>query len=543
LSLKEGWKARDQSSSPRKRHRASSYSSTLDSPSSTTDVALADVFGPSTRHRRATTADDSPTPHRFVNPHPIRTPRDSEAYCRALSLACADILLPRKRISGFSTASSSKDSSEGSMKVGSEEEIDSDVMADIKADIAAEVTTAEEIRVKTKAGFEGDDEVESSSRGTIEIEVTRVVVLEMSADSFVPASNGGSKENFEIDIEEEHRAWEIRALADEKEGTRLRKRVIETMTITHSRMTPEAIEEMITRRVVEALAKQEANRTLGPIGESESENGDDNENGNGGGCRNRNGGRGNGGNGNGDQRGNAGRAGMAARECTYKEFLNCQPFNFKGAEGAFGLSRWFEKMESVFHISNCPPKYQVKYASCTLQNGALTWRPDVARAYTAKNNQKSGYAGSYPYCNKCRFHHAGLCIVKCTNCKKTGHMAMDCKNQAATTNQKGIGGHYRHDCPKLKNQNCGNQATNAEAQGRAFSIGEKENNKDSAVITCTFLVNNHYASMLFDSGADRSFVLTAFSSLMHVVLTTLDVNYSIELADGRVVESDILLIG
>ncbi|GKD44076.1 hypothetical protein Tco_1268721, partial [Tanacetum coccineum] len=49
------------------------------------------------------------------------------------------------------------------------------------------------------------------------------------------------------------------------------------------------------------------------------------------------------------------------------------PLNFKGNEGDVGLTRWFEKMETVFHISNCPKKYQVKYASCTLQDRALTW--------------------------------------------------------------------------------------------------------------------------------------------------------------------------
>ncbi|GKE82520.1 hypothetical protein Tco_1552520, partial [Tanacetum coccineum] len=41
------------------------------------------------------------------------------------------------------------------------------------------------------------------------------------------------------------------------------------------------------------------------------------------------------------------------RECTYKDFLNCKPLTFKGTEGVVVLSQWFEKMESVFHISNC----------------------------------------------------------------------------------------------------------------------------------------------------------------------------------------------
>ncbi|GJR76818.1 reverse transcriptase domain-containing protein [Tanacetum coccineum] len=53
--------------------------------------------------------------------------------------------------------------------------------------------------------------------------------------------------------------------------------------------------------------------------------------------------------------------------------MKCQPLNFKGTKGVVGLIRWFEKIEIVFHISNCPDKYQVKYATFTLLNSALTW--------------------------------------------------------------------------------------------------------------------------------------------------------------------------
>ncbi|GJY08898.1 hypothetical protein Tco_0377083 [Tanacetum coccineum] len=62
-----------------------------------------------------------------------------------------------------------------------------------------------------------------------------------------------------------------------------------------------------------------------------------------------------------------------ARECTYTDFLKCQPLNFKGTEGVAGLSQWFERMESVFHINNCTVKNQVKFATCTLHSVALTW--------------------------------------------------------------------------------------------------------------------------------------------------------------------------
>ncbi|GJT54966.1 hypothetical protein Tco_0990020 [Tanacetum coccineum] len=61
-----------------------------------------------------------------------------------------------------------------------------------------------------------------------------------------------------------------------------------------------------------------------------------------------------------------------ARECTYTDFLKCQPLNFKGMEGFSGLSQWFERMESVFHISNCTVENQVKFATCTLHSVALT---------------------------------------------------------------------------------------------------------------------------------------------------------------------------
>nr|GEZ87634.1 putative reverse transcriptase domain-containing protein [Tanacetum cinerariifolium] len=64
---------------------------------------------------------------------------------------------------------------------------------------------------------------------------------------------------------------------------------------------------------------------------------------------------------------------QVARECTYPDFLKCQPLNFKGTEGVVGLSQWFKKMESVYSISNYTVACQVKFATCTLQGNALTW--------------------------------------------------------------------------------------------------------------------------------------------------------------------------
>ncbi|GKE48700.1 hypothetical protein Tco_1479958 [Tanacetum coccineum] len=108
-------------------------------------------------------------------------------------------------------------------------------------------------------------------------------------------------------------------------------------------MSDAVIKALIAQGVDDALADYEANRR--------SRNEDDSHN-------SRSGGR---------------RHVPTARVCTYKDFLNYQPLNFKGTEGAVGLTQWFEKMEFVFHISSCTVENQVKYAACTLLGNALTW--------------------------------------------------------------------------------------------------------------------------------------------------------------------------
>ncbi|GJT43165.1 reverse transcriptase domain-containing protein [Tanacetum coccineum] len=262
------------------------------------------------------------------------------------------------------------------------------------------------------------------------------------------------------------------------------------------------------------------------------------------------------------------------RECTYSDFLKCQPLNFKGTKGFVCLTQWFEKTESVFHISNYTVACQTKFATCTLQGNALTWwnshiktvthevayamtwktlkkmmtnkyypkgeikkleiemenlkvkgadmvsynqrfqelslmcsrmflkesneiekyvgglpnmihgsirtiterqtknkrklddnssdnnaqqppfkRQNVARAYSARPSEKKEYAGTLPLCNKCKLYHNGPCIVK---------------NQ----------GHYRSDCPELKNRNHGNQTGGTEARGMVYALGGGEINQD-----------------------------------------------------------------
>nr|GEX61135.1 hypothetical protein [Tanacetum cinerariifolium] len=106
-------------------------------------------------------------------------------------------------------------------------------------------------------------------------------------------------------------------------------------------------------------------------------------------------------------------------------------------------------------------------------------------------------------------------------------------------------GHFKRDCPKIKNNNGGDR----NAQGWVYAVGNTEKsgnapmNPDSNVVTGTFLLNNHYASILFDTGADRSFISIAFSSLVNIDPTPLGSSYDIELADGKIVRIDTIIRG
>ncbi|GJT07928.1 putative reverse transcriptase domain-containing protein [Tanacetum coccineum] len=90
----------------------------------------------------------------------------------------------------------------------------------------------------------------------------------------------------------------------------------------------------------------------------------------------------------------------------------------------------------------------------------------------------------------------------------------------------GAQGHFKKECPRLKNNkgNRGNQAGNDRAPAKVYVVGNAGANPDN-VVAGTFLLNNRYAYILFDTGADRSFVSTAFSSQIDITPSTLDHYY------------------
>ncbi|GKC70923.1 putative reverse transcriptase domain-containing protein, partial [Tanacetum coccineum] len=96
---------------------------------------------------------------------------------------------------------------------------------------------------------------------------------------------------------------------------------------------------------------------------------------------------------------------------------------------------------------------------------------------------------------------------------------------------------------ELSNGNCGIQRGNDNALAKVYVVGNAGTNPNSNVVTGTFLLNDHYASILFDTGADKSFVSTTFSSLIDITPTTLDHYYDVELAEWKIIGINTIIRG
>nr|GFA40729.1 reverse transcriptase domain-containing protein [Tanacetum cinerariifolium] len=243
--------------------------------------------------------------------------------------------------------------------------------------------------------------------------------------------------------------------------------------------------------------------------------------------------------------------------------------NFKGTEGVVGLTQRLEKMESVFHINNYTVTCQVKFATCTLQGNALTWwnshvravRNDIAYAMPWKTLKKMM---TDKYCPRSEikkmFHEESDVVEKyvgglvdmihgSVNASKPKKMQEEIKfatelmdKKILTLAERQAKNKRKSDCPKLRNKNKGNWARNGNVVARAYAVGTARTNPNSNVVMGTFLLNNHYASILFDTGSDRCFVSLAFSSLIDIIPTTLDHGYDVEYSTNPQVEFQIDLI-
>ncbi|GJQ99754.1 putative reverse transcriptase domain-containing protein [Tanacetum coccineum] len=175
-------------------------------------------------------------------------------------------------------------------------------------------------------------------------------------------------------------------------------------------------------------------------------------------------------------------------------------------------------------------------------------RQETTRAYVAAPTEGRTYAKNLPWCQRCRAHHQqGPCPLKCGKCGRLGHQEKDYRvrfpdaggNALQNVTCFGCGekGHYKNRCPKGRNQ------WNEGAPARAYVMGIENPQQNPNVVTGTFLLNDHYASILFDSGAEKSFVSTEFTPFINIAPATLDTSYEAELADGKIVSTNTVLRG
>ncbi|GJS73761.1 putative reverse transcriptase domain-containing protein [Tanacetum coccineum] len=142
--------------------------------------------------------------------------------------------------------------------------------------------------------------------------------------------------------------------------------------------------------------------------------------------------------------------------------------------------------------------------------------------------------------------------VTCFECGEKGHY----KNKCPNNGNQGRSNQIRGNQPQPQNnprQNQGNPRGNnqastsnqggSKAAGRIYHLCAEAAVQDNNVVNGTFLINNVYASVLFDTGADRSFVSSTFSKYINITPTTLDTNYDVELADGKSLTANTILRG
>ncbi|GJX63813.1 reverse transcriptase domain-containing protein, partial [Tanacetum coccineum] len=356
------------------------------------------------------------------------------------------------------------------------------------------------------------------------------------------------------------------------------------------------------------------------------------------------------------------------KACTYKEFCAVMQGNFWGTEGAIGLTRWFEKLESQFGISNVAEGDRVKFASSTLLdtmfirkycprnevkqmenelwnlkvkgtnlttcnqhfqelillcpemvpntdrlleryikglplnikgNVTLSKLVDLHEAiemaqglmyqvvqelgensgdkrkwnrnhYNNNNTNNVGNFNQNKRLETTRVLTAGQTPprpasqrgpgtqggqssdVTCFGCGEKGHY----KNKCPNNGDQGRSNQIRGNQPQPQNnprQNQGNPRGNnqastsnqggSKAAGKIYHLCAKAAVQDNNVVNGTFLINNVYASVLFDTGADRSFVSSTFSKCINITPTTLDTNYDVELADGKSLTANTILRG
>ncbi|GJX54434.1 putative reverse transcriptase domain-containing protein [Tanacetum coccineum] len=261
--------------------------------------------------------------------------------------------------------------------------------------------------------------------------------------------------------------------------------------------------------------------------------------------------------------------------------------------GAIELRRWFKKTKSVFGISECAEGKKVRFAAATLEGPALTWWNSKVATLGLEN------VNQMPWTEMKQLMTVEFCLIEeiqhlenelwnlkvkeydiVTYTQRFNELALMCPRMVEPERVKidayirGLTDNIKGEVTSSKPANLSqavrmahklmeqkSQARNkilegkkrkitkskkvkqeevGEVRARAYAIKDAEP-KGPNVLTGTFLLNNRYASVLFNSVSDRSFVNTRFSSLLDIKPIKREDSYEVELADRRIVSTNTVL--
>ncbi|GJY10140.1 putative reverse transcriptase domain-containing protein [Tanacetum coccineum] len=255
------------------------------------------------------------------------------------------------------------------------------------------------------------------------------------------------------------------------------------------------------------------------------------------------------------------------RGYTYKDFLACNPNKYDGKEGAIVYTRWIEKMKSVQDMSRCRDSQKV-YLGKTLTKEELCPSNEIQKLETKLWNHAMVGAGHAAYTD--RFHELARLVPHLVTPegkrieRYVYGLSPQIRGMVAATEPKTIQKAVQIACtltdeafrngsikkpekrgnggePSKDRNGRGNQKN--QARGRAFMLGAEEARQDLNTMTGMFTLNDHYATTLFDSGADYSFVSTTFIPLLDNEPSDLGFSYATKIARVQLVEIDKVIRG
>nr|GEW94322.1 putative reverse transcriptase domain-containing protein [Tanacetum cinerariifolium] len=380
---------------------------------------------------RDSSFDSSARPSRKRCRSPTATVTSSIHARRALVPSRAGLLPPRK---WFRDSISLEDSVE--------EDIDTNVLEDIEADATVEVAVDRDVEAMINAdiGMEVDveidvedevkDEVESSDRGAMEVGV------DMGAGIDIPDEDIETAQG-QLDAGQLIASRERVGLSDRTRS--LERENLKNMTITRFGMTPEAIEELVNQRVEEHWLHMRR-----PMLQ------------------------------------------MLSRQKTKAKMIVIAIIEMVGMEMAE-----IEMVEmEVVRMDMAEMKIQMKLVEPPFKRPNVGGQ-NVARAYTASNNEIISYNRPLPLCNKCKLHHKGSCTVRCGKCNKVRHLTQDCKDTSGVIDQS--------QNIKTMETKLEKRMVFGDARGKAYALGGGDANLDLNVIK-----DVSYAIKLADGGISKT---------------------------------------